>query len=204
LASITAIGGTGNLYHLQLIKILGIDLELSDRGNKGLVWCYKKYKGFNAAMQLMNQMYQQGNWPLATRPGHSELVEVFMSRSYWHSHVYKPFSVIARFPQMVAWLERGEGESPSDFEVWHLQKSEYGFKELNEWIENNGTMDITGKRKLEKVKVKKTKGRAKAKGKGKEEIDEVDYDSEEESNDIEEEKRGKASGSKAKKTHKRK
>jgi hypothetical protein len=138
---------------------LNIDSGLSDRDNKGLVWCYKKYKAFNAAVQLMDQLVMQGKWPLPKKPSQTELVEVFMSKSYWHSHVVKPFGVIARYPQMVAWLEREDSDSPDDFEVWHLQKSEYGFKELKEWISNDGTLDKRVKAKLEKAKARKGKGK---------------------------------------------
>jgi hypothetical protein len=70
----------------------------------------------------MDQLVMQGKWPFPKKPSQTELVEVFMSKSYWHSHVVKPFGVIARYPQMVAWLERENSDSPDDFEVWHLQK----------------------------------------------------------------------------------
>ena len=84
------------------MKILEIDEELSDHGKKGLVWCYKKYKAFNAAVQQMEQLINQGKWSLGRKANHTELVEIFMSKSYWHSHVVKPFGVIACYPQMVA------------------------------------------------------------------------------------------------------
>jgi hypothetical protein len=122
----------------------------------------------------MDEMSKEGKWPLAVRkPGHTELVEIFMSKSYWHSHVAKPFAIISSHPQMVAWLEEGEG-CPSDFDVWHLQKSEYGFKELKEWLKNDGTLDKAAKGRLEKSMGKKDKGK-KTKGKGKEkEIEDED------------------------------
>ena len=170
----SAVGGTTNLHHRQLMSILNIDRELSDRDKKGLVWCYKKYKAFNAAVQLMDQLSTQGKWPLPKKSSHTELVEVFMSKSYWHSHVVKPFGVVARYPQIVAWLERGDFDDPSDFEVWHLQKSEYGFKELKEWLENDGTLDKTVKIQLEKVKARK--GKAKRVIESDDEMDKSDED----------------------------
>jgi hypothetical protein len=160
-------GETTNLHHIQLMDILGINSELSDRSKKGLKWCYEKYKAFNAAVQTMDQLSKQGKWPLAVKkPNHTELVEIFMSKSYWHSYVVKPFSGVAPYPQMVTWLEDGGN---SDFEVWHLQKSEYGFKELKEWLRNDGTLDKAAKGRLEKSeKEKGKKGKGKGKGKGKE------------------------------------
>ena len=89
-------GETTNLHHIQLMDVLGIDSELTNRSKKGLRWCYKKYKAFNGAVQSMDQMTREGKWPLVIRrPGHTELVEIFMSKSYWHSHVVKPFALIA-------------------------------------------------------------------------------------------------------------
>ena len=129
-------------------------------GKKELVWCYKKYKAFNAAVQQMEQLINQGKWSLGRKANHTELVEIFMPKSYWHSHVVKPFGVIAHYPQMVAWLERGDSDDPSDFEVWHQHKAEYGFKELKEWLNNKGTLDKAVKLQVEKEKTKKRKARA--------------------------------------------
>jgi len=206
-------GGTTNLHHIQLMSILKIDSELSDRSKKGLRWCYKKYKAFNGAVQFMDQLSREGKWPLAAKkPSHTELVEIFMSKSYWHSHVVKPFALIARYPQMVAWLEDDE-DGPSDFNVWHLQKSEYAFKELKEWLKNDGTLDKAAKGRLEKSTGKKENGK-RGKGKGKEKEKEVDDDSgkkgkgkgkevEMEVDDDDGKGKGKASSSSSK-THKRK
>jgi hypothetical protein len=182
------------------MKVLEIDPELSDRSHKGLIWCYKKYKAINAAVQTMDQLIKQGKWPLAKKPSHTELVEIFLSKSYWHSHVAKPFAIVARYPQMVAWLEREDGGSPSDFEVWHLQKSEYGFKELKEWLANDGTLDKAAKRRLEQAK-EKTKGKRKEKekkGKGKEREDHL-----EDAMQVDDDDKGNAGSSIIKKSHKR-
>ena len=185
---VSSAGGTSNLHHLQLMKALEIDPELSDCSNKGLIWCYKKYKAFNAAVQTMDQMSKQGNWPLAKKPSHTELVEIFLSKSYWHLHVVKLFVIVVRYPQMVVWLECEDGGDPSDFEVWHLQKSEYGFKELKEWLANDGTLDKAAKRKLDQAKEKtkgkgkEKKGKEKEKGKGREE-DAMQVDGDDKGND---------------------
>ena len=194
-------GGTTNLHHIQLMDILVIDHELSDRSKKGLKWCYEKYKVFNTAVQTMDQLSKQGKWPLMVRkPNHTELIEIFMSKSYWHSYVVKPFSVIARYPQMVAWLE---DDGLSDFEVWYLQKSEYGFKELKEWLRNDGTLDKAAKRRLEKSEREKGK-KGKGKGKGKEtQVDDGGKGKgKEKEMEVDDSGKGKAEAST--KTHKRK
>ena len=161
-------GVTANLQHLQLMLILSIDPELSDRSNKGFKWCYKKYKAFNAAVQTMDEMFKNGKWPLPKKPNHTELVEIFLSKSFWHSHVVKSFSMVASHPQMVEWLENQDGDGPSDFDVWHLQKSDYGFKELKEWLKNDGTLDRAAKGRLEKSRERGNKGKGKGKEKEKE------------------------------------
>jgi hypothetical protein len=186
------------------MSILNIDRELSDRSKKGLKWCYEKYKAFNAAVQTMDELSKQGKWPSACKkPNHTELVEIFMSKSYWHSYVVKPFAVIARYPEMVAWLE---GDSLSDFEVWHLQKSEYGFKELKQWVINDGTLDKVAKRRLEKSEREKgKKGKGKGKGKGKEKETQVDEGGKGKGKEKEiEVDNSKGKGKASSKTHKRK
>lgn len=183
------------------MRILGIDRELSDRSKKGLAWLYKKYKAFNSAIHLMDQLCKQGKWPLPKKASKTEIIEIFLSKSFWHSHVVGNFNnVVGRFPLMVEWLEREDGDLPSDFEVWHMQKSEYGFKELELWIANDGTLDKVVKAKLEKAKGKKGKGKNRAK--------EESGDTEECRMEIDEKvggsKDGKLTSSKAKKSHKRK
>ena len=103
----------------------------------------------------MEQLINQGKWSLGRKANHTELVEIFISKSYWHSHVVKPFGVIACYPQMVACLEHGDSDDPSDFEVWHQRKAEYGFKELKEWLNNKGTLDKAVKLQVKKEKTKK-------------------------------------------------
>ena len=123
-----------------------------------------------------------------------------MSKSYWHSHVVKPFAIVVHYPQMVAWLEHEDGGDPSDFEVWHLQKSEYGFKELKEWLANDGTLDKAAKKKLDQAK-EKTKGKGKEK-KGKEK--EKGKGREEDAMQVDGDDKGNAGISTIKKTHKHK
>ena len=97
---------------------------------------------------------------------------------------------------MIKWLECEENDHPSDLDVWHMQKSEYGFKELEDWIGNGGTLD-----KAVKKNVEKEKGKGKAveeSDEGEKEFEKMEIEERGEGN-----KKGKASGSKAKKTHKK-
>jgi hypothetical protein len=157
-----------------------------------LKWYYEKYKEFNAAVQTMDQLLKQGKWPSkAKKPNHTELIEVFMSKSYWHVYVVKPFGAIACYLQMVAWLE---DDGVSDFDVWHVQKSDYGFKELKDWLDKNGTLDKAAKERLKRSERGKGK---KGKGKGKE--TQVDSGKEK---DLEEDDSGKGKAKASGKTHK--
>ena len=189
-----------NLHHLQLRDILGIDPELCDRDKKGLKWCYEKYKAYNAAVQAKDVLSKKGEWPLATKkPNHTELVEVFMSKSFWHSYV-KLFANVAPYPQMVAWLE---DDGLSDFEVWHLQKSEYGFKELKQWLKNEGTLDKLAKGRLDKSEREKRK-KGKGKGKGKETQVDEDEKGKGKEKEIEMDNSGKGKAKASTRIHKRK
>ena len=57
---------------------------------------------------------------------------------------------------MVEWLERIDEDEPSDIEVWHLQKTQYTFKDLGVW-KQEGTLD-----KEYQMWQQKEKGKAKA------------------------------------------
>ena len=72
-----------------------------------------------------------------------DLIQLFVSKSFWHSH-YKPlFSKVSHSPDMVAWLE-GDADRLADQVLWGYQKSIYQYKDY-----------------LEEKEKKKRKGRAK-------------------------------------------
>jgi len=115
---------------------------------------------YQAACQMVDTLSSEGKWPVSLKkPSATEIIDIFMSRSYWHSHIAKPFGQVARYPLMVDWLKRGEGDMPSDFDVWHHVQPVYTFKELKVWLKNGGTLDIAVKKRLEKAKNKKLTGK---------------------------------------------
>jgi hypothetical protein len=127
---------------------------------------------YHAACKVIDTLTAEGKWPVSLKkPSPTELVDVYVSRSYWYSHISKMFSDISRYPQMVAWLERGDSNDPSDYDVWHQFKTVYTFKELKDWIQNGGTLDLNAKKKLEKGKERKQKQKQKI-GKSKPNIEE--------------------------------
>ena len=59
-----------------------------------------------------------------------DLVELFVSKPFWHSHVKKYCSQVSNHPLIVEWLENEE-----DIDVWGIEKSNYTFKDLIGYLE---------------------------------------------------------------------
>ena len=98
-----------------------------------------------------------------------DLIELFVSKSYWHSHLKPNFSKVSNYPLMVEWLENDSENSVSNFEVWGVEKANYNFKDLHTWLAQG-----KGKKKAkvtkcdggdEKKKKKKKKDGGNKKGK---------------------------------------
>ena len=94
-----------------------------------------------------------------------ELVELFVSKSFWHSHVNKYCSQVSDHPLMVEWLENGE-DKPFDLDVWGVEKSNYTFKDLIAYLEQ---VKKKGKRKA-KVADKEDKDQKKSHKKDKKQV----------------------------------
>ena len=108
---------------------MGIPSHLSDRSDHSLQVSYKKYKAYLEACHTYEQMVGDGHKLSAV-----DLIELFVSKSFWHSHVKKCFSQVSNHPLMVEWLENGE-DGPSNIDVWDMEKSNYTFKDLKEYLE---------------------------------------------------------------------
>ena len=94
-----------------------------------------------------------------------ELVELFVSKSFWHSHVKKYCSQVSDHPLMVEWLENGE-DKPSDLDVWGVEKSNYTFKDLIAYLKQ---AEKKGKKKAN-VADKKDKDQKKSHKKDKRQV----------------------------------
>jgi hypothetical protein len=84
----------------------------------------------------------------------TDLIECFVSKTFWHDY-YKPsFTKLSSYPTMVSWLEDGD-DVPSNLEVWGVEKSTYVFRDLIEYIRSGGVLkvdtvkNVGGKRKAE-------------------------------------------------------
>ena len=145
----------------QLIDLLGIEARLTGPGEGSLPLAYEKYKAFLVARQTLKCMVENKTWPIK-RPTQTELIELFVSKSYFHSHYAQHFPKVVDYPLMKAWLE-GESES-ADVDVWGVKKAIYGFSDLKVWLENEGTLALDDEEEeFERYKVVK-----RGKGKGRE------------------------------------
>jgi hypothetical protein len=153
----------------QLIDLLGIPSHLTGSGDVTLPLAYQKYKAFLVARQTLDDMVANALWPIK-QPSQTELIELFVSKSFFHSHYRRHFPNVSDYPEMMAWLE-GESES-ADVDVWGVKKVNYSFVDLKVWLENGGTLQLDDEdEEFEKHKVVKRgkgKGKEKEKGKGKE------------------------------------
>jgi len=145
----------------QLVLVgtaLEVDSTLTYRNDPSLRMWYKKYNAWNDAIEKLNVLKAAKQWTLP-EIGRTELINLFAGRAYWHSHIKKGFTDIHNYKSMVRWLKKDvDDDGPSDLEVWHLQKTQYTFKDLELW-KKEGTLDNDYRMQLKE----KGKGKAKAK-----------------------------------------
>jgi hypothetical protein len=97
-------------------QLIGIPVHLTGSSEVSLSVAYQKYKAFLVACSTLDELTGKGAW-LIKHSTQTDLIEVFVSKSFYHSHYHPLFSKLADYPQMVAWLEK-----PSEF--WMLMFGE--------------------------------------------------------------------------------
>ena len=81
----------------------------------------------------------------------ADLIELFVSKSYFHLHYKKFFSKVSDYPDLADWLE-GSPNAPSDVDIWGEERGIYHLKDLSKFMEEHD-------RKMKKKKnVKDNKG----------------------------------------------
>jgi hypothetical protein len=136
-----------------ILTLLGIPTHLCDRSDHSLHVSYQKYKAHLEASQTYDRMIADGSWT-GNKLSSVDLIELFVSKSFWHSHVKKYFSQVSNHPLLVTWLENMSEDRPSDLDVWDVEKSSYNFKDLDMFLQRaNGK----GKKKAKMDKDKKQK-----------------------------------------------
>ena len=131
---------------LTLLRILS---HLCDHSDHSLHISYQKYKAHLEASQAYNRMVADGSWT-GNKLSAVDLIELFVSKSFWHSHVKKYFLKISNFPMMMEWLGNGL-DKLSDLDVWGVEKSSYMFKDLDAYFQQ---AESKGKKKAREDKEK--------------------------------------------------
>ena len=131
-----------------ILSQLGISVHMADRNDRGLHVAYEKYKAYLNACQVYEGKVADGSWSGQKLTG-VDLIQLFVSKSFWHSH-YKPlFSKVLNHPDMVKWLE-GDNDRLSDEVLWGYKKGSYQFKDLKAYLEQHEKRKGKGKGKDEK------------------------------------------------------
>ena len=131
---------TKNPHLLLIATTLEVSPALTHQNDSSLRMWYKKYNAWNEAVAKLEELKLAGKGVLSD-VGSTELINIFAGRAYWHSHIKKGFRDIQNYKLMVEWLEKDvNDEDPSDLHVWHLQKTQYTFKDLGLW-KKDGTLD---------------------------------------------------------------
>jgi hypothetical protein len=147
---------------VAILTRLGIPSHLCDHSDYSLRISYKKYKAHLEACHTYNQLVSDGSW-LWNKLTAVDLVELFVSKSFWHPHVKKYCSQVSNHLLMIEWLESREDRF-SDLEVWGIQKSNYTFKDLIGYLEQaKEKRTRKGKKKI-KVADKEDKDKDEKKG----------------------------------------
>ena len=105
-------GVHGKLSTDEVITALGIPKHLTGKSTKdvGLKVYYAKYQACLKVYDTMQNMYREGSWPAPKMVNKTTIVELFVSKTMWHSHVQCFFKNIADYPEMQMWLEGGEDD----------------------------------------------------------------------------------------------
>ena len=119
---------------------------MADRNDHGLLVAYEKYKAYLEACRVYEGKVADGSWNGRKLTG-VDLIQLFISKSFWHSH-YKPmFSKISNYPEMLNWLEGGK-DRLSDEVLWGHKKGTYHFKDLRVYMEEYEKKKGKGKGKV--------------------------------------------------------
>ena len=140
-ASIQSAGHSSSIdtasYSTEIMVHLNIPSALADRTQRSLRHSYAKYKAFLAAISVMKMKWEKGELPYQRKPTNEQVIETMQSKTFWYEYICKYFPRVLGYSEMVAWLENAE-DAPSDFEVWGVEKVQYGFVDLEVWLRNEG------------------------------------------------------------------
>ena len=147
-------------FKQQLITLLGIPTSLTGTGDVSLQVAYQKYKAFLMAFETYEEMVKAKTWTIS-RPTKNNIIELFVSRSFFHSHYKRYFSKVAEYSDMVSWLNEDE-DRMCNVDLWGIQKEVYTFTDLAAWLQNGGTLEVESDGDYKDKMSKGTKGKGKS------------------------------------------
>ncbi|KAF8231171.1 hypothetical protein L208DRAFT_1278326, partial [Tricholoma matsutake] len=95
-------------------------------------------------------------------PTKTNIIELFVSKSFFYSHYKHYFPKVAKHDEMISWLSEDEDQL-CDVDLWGIKKEAYTFMDLVAWLQNGGTLEVERKEQEQE----KEMGKGKGKGKGK-------------------------------------
>ena len=155
-------------YSTELMVHLNIPSHLSDCGRQSLCHLYAKYQAFLKAVETLDEKWKKKELPYTWKPTQEHIIETMQSKTFWYDYIKKYFPQVSEHSDMVAWLTEAE-DAPSDFEVWGVEKAQYGFGDLDKYLKSKGKKNKKGKEKMVKSPKKQKGSESKHKGKKKEE-----------------------------------
>ena len=136
-------------FAAEILSQLGIPSHMADRNDRGLHVAYEKYKAYLEACHVYERKVAEGSWTGGKLTA-ADLIQLFVSKSFWHSHYKLLFSKVSKHPDMISWLE-GSKDKPSDEVLWGYKKGTYQFKDLKVYLEQHEKKKGKGKGKDEKL-----------------------------------------------------
>ena len=135
----------------------------------GLHRAYKKYKAYLEACHTYDLMVADGTW-IGRKLTKVDLIQLFMSRSFYYSHYQKYFSKVPNYPILMEWLENDPEDRPDDKDVWgaDMVKSNYNSTDLEKFYKGlekkkgkRAELNESGEGSTSKVEVVKDKKKKK-------------------------------------------
>ncbi|KAF8220292.1 hypothetical protein L208DRAFT_1129721, partial [Tricholoma matsutake] len=74
-------------------------------------------------------------------PTKTNIIELFVSKSFFHFHYKHYFPKVAKHDEMVSWLSEDE-DRLCDVDLWGIKKEAYTFMDLAAWLQNGGTLEV--------------------------------------------------------------
>jgi hypothetical protein len=106
---------------------------------------------------MAESMGSAGEWGSIRRPSETEIVELFIGKTMWHSHFRRIFPRVPNYPDMLKWL-REDDDAPASIDIWGEERTSVALKELREWMDSEDRKFSDkgkGKAKVEYKKGKK-------------------------------------------------